>query len=160
MREAMRGVDPCVPVYDVATMEERRRRTTAQERFGAMLLSALGGTGLALAGIGIHGVVAHFVSQRRRDIAVRLALGASPHLVVRFVLEQGLRPVIAGLLLGLLGALAAGQALRAILFQVGSADPSTLAVVLPLLLAVAAAACVIPARRASKVDAARALAES
>jgi predicted lysophospholipase L1 biosynthesis ABC-type transport system permease subunit len=159
IRDAVRSVDPSVPVYDVATLDERRRSVMAQERFSALLLSALGGIGLGLAGVGIYGVIAHFVSLRTREIALRLALGASPREVVGYVLAQGLRPVVLGATAGLLGALAAGRALRATLFGVASTDPSTLAAVLPLLLAVAVAACVIPARRATRVDAARALAE-
>jgi predicted permease len=159
IREAVRAVDASVPVYDLATLGERRRQVMAQERFSALLLSALGGIGLGLAGVGIYGVIAHFVSLRTREIAVRLALGASPREVVGYVLGQGLRPVLFGLSLGLLGALAAGRALRAILFGVGDTDPQTLAAVLPLLLVVAVAACVVPARRATRVDAARALAE-
>lgn len=159
IRDAVRAVDPAVPVYDLTTLDERRRSVMAQERFSALLLSVLGGIGLGLAGVGIYGVIAHFVSLRTREIAVRLALGASPREVVGYVLSQGLRPVLIGATAGLLGAFAAGRALRAILFGVGSMDPSTIAAVLPLLLAVAVAACVVPARRATRVDAARALAE-
>jgi len=148
-----------VPVYDVKTMDERRQWTMAQERFGAVLLSALGLVGLVLAGVGIYGVVVFFVSQRTREMAVRLALGASGGDVVNLVVRQGMGPVIAGLVLGGLGALAAGRALRAVLFGVGALDPLTLLTVALILLAVAGLACTLPARRASRVDPARALAE-
>ena len=160
LRQVVRDVDPTVPVHDVRTMAERRRANTAQQRFGAVLLSLLGGVGLALAAIGIYGVIAYFVSQRTREIAVRLAMGASTRDVVRLVLRQGLRPVLAGLGLGLLGAVAVGRALRAVLVGVAIADPFTLVAVALLLFGVGVAACVIPARRAASVDAVRALAET
>jgi putative ABC transport system permease protein len=159
VREAVRSVDRGVPVYDLVSMSERRRRATAQERFGASLLSALGGVGLGLACVGIYGVIAHFVSQRTREIAIRRALGASPREIVRLVVRQGLGPVLAGAVLGLGGALAAGRALTAILFGVHATDPLTLASVVALLLAAGMAACVFPARQALRVDPARALAE-
>ncbi|HVQ30032.1 MAG TPA: FtsX-like permease family protein, partial [Vicinamibacteria bacterium] len=159
IREAVRSVDPAVPVYDVRTMSERRRRATAQERFGAVLLSTLGALGLVLAAAGIYGVIAYFVSQRTREIAVRLAMGAQTRDVVALVFGQGLRPALLGMALGTAGALFAGRALRAVLFGVGAADPVTFLVVAGLLLAVAGLAGVLPARRAARVDPARALAE-
>jgi putative ABC transport system permease protein len=159
VRAAVRAADPTVPVYDVQTMTERRRGRMASERFGAALLSALGLVGLALAGVGIYGVVAFWVSQRTREIAVRLALGAAAGEVVRLVVGQGLRPVFAGLALGAFGSFAAGRALRSILYGVGVADPRTLVAVAALLFLVAGFACVLPARRAARVDPARALAE-
>ena len=119
----------------------------------------LGLVGLGLAGVGIYGVVAFFVSQRTRELAVRLALGASGRDVVTLVVRQGMGPVIAGLVLGTLGALAAGRALRAVLFGVGTLDPPTLLAVGLILFAVAGLACTLPARRAARVDPARALAE-
>jgi predicted permease len=160
VREAVGRVDATVPVYDVQTMLERRRGRMAQERFAAGLLSALGLVGLVLAGVGIYGVVAFFVSQRSREIAVRLAVGARPADVVRLVVRQGLRPVLVGLALGATGALAAGRALRAVLFGVGAADVPTLLAVGLVLLACAGLACFPPARRASRLDPARTLAEA
>jgi putative ABC transport system permease protein len=159
VREAVRSVDPSVPVYDVQTMAERRRRATAQERFGAVLLSALGALGLVLAGVGIYGVIAYFVSQRTREIAVRVAMGAEARDVMALVLRQGLRPALLGVFLGGLGALAAGRALRAMLYGVGLVDPLVLGAVATVLLLVAGIASVLPARRAARVDPARALAE-
>jgi putative ABC transport system permease protein len=158
VRQAVRAVDPTVPVYDVQTMIERRDRTMAQERFGAALLSALGAVGLLLAAVGIYGVVAFFVGDRTREIAVRLALGATPRDVTGLVLRQGMGPVLAGLALGLVGAVAAGRALGSVLFGVGTVDPPTLAAVAALLLVVSALASVVPARRAARVDPSRALA--
>ncbi len=160
LRDAVRAVDGTVPVYDVQTMVERRHARTGDERFGATLLSALGLVGLALAAVGIYGVVAFFVSQRTREIAVRLALGARPGDVVGLVMRQGLRPVLAGLLAGTAGALAAGRALQAILFGVSPLDAVTLVAVGLVLLFFASLACLLPARRASRVDPARTLAEA
>jgi len=159
VRQAVRAVDPTVPVFDVRTMIERRDRTMAQERFGAALLSALGAVGLLLAAVGIYGVVAFFVGDRTREIAVRLALGATPRDVTRLVLRQGMGPVLAGLALGLAGAVAAGRALGSVLFGVGAVDPATLTAAAVLLLFVAALASVVPARRAVRVDPSRALAD-
>jgi putative ABC transport system permease protein len=160
IREAVRSVDPAVPVYDVMTMAERRRARMSQERFGATLLSALGLVGLALASVGIYGVVAFFVSQRTREIAVRLALGAGPADVVGLVLRQALRPVVFGLAAGIAGALGAGRALQAVLFGVSPIDALTLGVVSLALLSFAVVACLVPARRASHVDPARTLADA
>jgi putative ABC transport system permease protein len=160
VREAVRTVDPSVPVYDVMTMAERRRGRMAQERFGAVLLSVLGLVGLVLAGVGIYGVVAWFVSQRTREIAVRIALGASAGDVVRMVVRQALGPVLAGVALGGVGALAAGRALRAMVYGVGLIDSTTLVGVVAVFVVVAALASGLPARRATRVDPARALADA
>jgi predicted permease len=159
VRAAVRAVDPNVPVFDVQTMAERRRATTAQERFGAILLSALGACGLVLAAVGIYGVIAFFVSQRTREIAVRQVMGAGPSDVMSLVLRQGLRPALLGVALGAVGAVLAGRALQAMLFGVSAADPVTLTLVAALLVLVATLASVVPARRACRVDPARALAD-
>jgi len=159
VRAAVRAVDPTVPVYDIQTMVERRRGRMAREQFGAVLLSALSLVGLVLAGVGIYGVVAFWVSQRTREIAVRLALGAAERDVVGLVVRQGLLPVVAGLGLGAVGSIVAGRALKSILFGVGIGDPRTLAAVAAVLFLVAGLACVLPALRAVRVDPARSLAE-
>jgi len=112
-----------------------------------------------LAGVGIYGVISLFVSQRGREIAVRLALGASARDVIRLVAGQGLSPVLVGLGLGALGAFGAGRALSAMLFGVGAVDPATLLAVGLVLFAVAALACLLPARRATRVEPARVLAD-
>jgi len=159
LRAAVHAVDPNVPVFDVQTMADRRRATTAQERFGAILLSALGACGLVLAAVGIYGVIAYFVSQRTRELAVRQVMGAGPRDVMRLVLRQGLWPALLGVALGVGGGIIAGRALQAMLFGVDAADPLTFVLVATLLLIVAALASVLPARRAARVDPARALAD-
>jgi putative ABC transport system permease protein len=138
-------------------MDEGLGRTTAQARFNTMLMSLLALTGLVLAALGIYSVIAWLVAQRTREIGVRMALGATSSQVVRQVVGHGLRPVAAGLLLGVAAALAVSGLLRGQLFQVSPRDPITLALVVMLLLGVAVVAALIPARRATTIDPARAL---
>jgi putative ABC transport system permease protein len=157
IRNAVAELDPSLPVYDVRTMDEGLRRTTSQARFNTMLMSLLALTGLVLAALGIYSVMAWLVAQRTREIGVRMALGASSSRVVRQVVGHGLKPVAAGLLVGVVAALAVGGMLRGQLFQVSPRDPITLAAVVILLLVVAMVAALIPARRATTIDPARAL---
>ncbi len=159
MREAVRLVDPGLPLYDVATMESRVTASTALTRFNRLLLSCLGLVGLMLSAIGIYGVIAYLAGQRSREIGLRLALGALPRDVVRLILGQGARAVGAGLVLGITGAIAQSRALEALLFGVSGRDPMTLAAVAGLLLLVGLAASALPALRASRIDPAKTLAE-
>jgi putative ABC transport system permease protein len=160
LREAVRELDPTVPVYNVATMSERLRDSTAQARFNTLLLSTLGGVGLLLAAVGIYGVIAYFVAQRTREIGVRMALGATGRDVLALVLRQGMAAVLAGVAVGVPAALLAGRALRAMLYGVGSADALTLVTVVAVLLAVALLASGLPARRAVRVQPTKALADA
>ena len=157
IRGAVAELDPSLAVYDIRTMDEGLRRTTAQARFNTMLMTLLALTGLVLAALGIYSVMAWLVAQRTREIGVRMALGASSARVVRQVVGHGLKPVAAGLLLGVAAALAVGGVLRGQLFQVSPRDPMTLALVVMLLLVVAMVAAFIPARRATTIDPAKAL---
>jgi predicted permease len=160
LREAVREVDPTLPVYNVATMSERLRQSTAQARFNTLLLSTLGGVGLLLAAVGIYGVIAYFVAQRTREIGVRMALGATGGDVLGLVLRQGMTAVVAGVAVGIPAALLAGRALRTMLFGVGAGDPVTLAAVVAVLLMVALVASGVPARRAVRIQPTEALAEA
>jgi ABC-type antimicrobial peptide transport system permease subunit len=112
---------------------------------------------LFLAAIGIFGVVAHSTAQRTREIGIRMALGADHKRVIRHVMLTGIRPVILGAILGIAGALATGKMLAALLFHVNPSDPATFLMASAVLLAVALIACLIPARRATQIDPARAL---
>lgn len=157
LSHAIREVDPTLPLFDVRTMEERLVRTLATSRFNTILLTTLGVMGLVLSAIGIYGVIAYFVSQRTKEIGVRLALGASPGDVVRLVIRQALKPVLVGLVLGVAGAIAASGVLAAQLYGVKPRDPLTIVVVSIMFVAVAIIASWAPARRASRVDPTRAL---
>jgi ABC-type antimicrobial peptide transport system permease subunit len=157
IRAAVRQVDPALPIYRVATMEEGLRQTMAEARFNTSLMLMLGVTGLLLAAVGTYGVIAWLVAQRTREIGVRMALGASSRTVVRDVTWQGLKPVTAGLGVGVIGALATGRLLEGQLYQVGARDPLALASVVVLMLIVAAAAAIVPAWRAATIDPSRAL---
>ena len=158
LSRAIREIDPTLPLFDVRTMDERMTRTMATSRFNTILLTTLGVMGLVLAAIGIYGVIAYFVSQRTKEIGVRLALGASPGDVVRLVIRQALKPVVAGLLLGVAGAIAASGVLAAQLYGVTPRDPLTIVLVSVTFVTVAIIASWAPARRASRVDPTRALA--
>ena len=159
VRGAVSAVDPTVPLYDIATMASRVSASTAVTRFNRLLLSCLGLVGLALAVIGIYGVIAYLVSQRTREISVRMALGARPGDVVRLVLRQGLGAVVAGVIIGGVGAFAQGQAIESLLFGVSGRDPWTFAIVALVLLLCALGASIGPAWRACRLEPAKALAE-
>lgn len=117
-----------------------------------MLVALFGSAALALAGFGIFGVVSYSVTRRRTEMGIRLALGASASGLQRMIVWEGVRPVVAGLSAGIVGALAAGRILSGLLFQVSARDPLTIAAVAVGMLAVAGAAAAAPARRAARVD--------
>jgi putative ABC transport system permease protein len=157
IRNAVRSVDPKVPIYSVTTMRDALRNVTAPARFNTMLLSILGFLGLILAAIGIYGVVSYFVNLRTKEIGVRIALGATSGSVLRLMSRQALAPVAAGLLIGVAASLAATRLLAASLFDVDPTDPLTFATVVAGLLAVATLAILVPARRAARVPPTQAL---
>ena len=152
VREAVREVDPDQPVAGIRTMDEVLGRETAQRRTGLTLLAAFAGLALLLSALGIYGVLAFFVVQHTPEIGVRVALGARPRDVLRLVVGRGMRLALAGVGLGLLCSLALTRLMKSLLFGVSSADPLTYLVLALLLSAVALLACLVPARRATKVD--------
>ena len=152
VRRVVAGLDRGVPVYDLRTMEKRMADSTSGSRFNTVLFLAFSSLAVVLAAIGIYGVVACTVAQRTREIGIRLALGAGAPQVLRLVVGQAMRPVLAGTLLGIAGALALARVLRSLLFGVSPADPLTFTAIPVLLAAVALLACWLPARRASRVD--------
>ena len=151
MRESVRAVDASLPLHNIATMEQRIDASLASARFSTALVGALGSIALALAAIGIYGVVAYFVTTRRYEIGVRLALGATPSSVVGLVVRHALGPVTLGLMAGAGGAFIAARALRDQLPAVGPLDPVAFVAGLVVLAGVAVCASVVPARRASRV---------
>jgi putative ABC transport system permease protein len=152
LRQAVLAADPSSSGPQVFPLTAAVARSLARERFGATLLSMLAALALALTALGIHGVLAYTIQQRRREIGIRLALGARGGQVVRLMMRQGLAPVIAGLVLGLAGALGLSRFVAAFLWGVAATDPATMWAVATLLLAVAAGASWIPARAAANLD--------
>ncbi len=159
VRDTVSAVDPMLPVFGVSTLEEGLGRTMAQARFNTTLMTLLGGSALLLAALGIYSVIAWLVAQRTREIGLRIALGASAGDVVRQMTLHGLRPVAAGLGVGLAGALAVGGVLEGQLFDTGARDPIAIGGVIALLLVVSALASIVPAWRAASVDPSKALRE-
>lgn len=151
IRTEIAGLDPTVPV-EFAAMQARVGRLTERPRFDAILLSLFAGIGVVLAALGIYGVVSFFVSQRTQEIAVRMALGATPRGVLRMVLLNVARWTLAGAVVGLLGAWFCARLLQSLLFEVRAHDPVLLAMSLLILLAVAFFAALLPAQRAARVD--------
>jgi putative ABC transport system permease protein len=152
LRSAIRAADPGLPTPQVFPLEDLVARSLTRERFGATLFSMLAALALALTAFGIYGVLAYTVQQRRREIGIRMALGASGRQVTRLVMGQGIAPVLVGVFLGLLGSVALSRLVAAFLWGVEPTDPATLATVAALLLGVALAASWIPAREAAGVD--------
>jgi predicted permease len=152
MRAAVAAVDPNQPVTDIATYDEIVALTTGTRRFTAALLSAFAGTSLLMVVIGLYGSVGVLVSQRRREIGVRLALGASAAGIRRLILSRGLMPVALGLLVGVCAAAVAVQALESLLYGIDPVDAPTFAGAVVTLSLCAAIACLLPARRAGRID--------
>jgi predicted permease len=151
MRRAVATVDPSLPLADSRTMASLLRGSLQTARMNTLLLSLLGGIALALAMVGIYGVVSHFVTQRTHEIGVRVALGATPALIWKFVVRRGLTPIVVGLAVGLLLSSVTTRMLRGQLYGVGAHDPFTLVAVGVLLLVVGLLATYVPARRAMRV---------
>jgi len=152
VRSQVHAVDKDLALTQVATLEEVVDGSMADVRFRTTLLSAFAGIALLLAALGIYGVLAYFVSQRAREIGIRLALGAQPSGVFRMVVRQGMMPVAAGALTGIGVAVPMTSLMRTLLFGVQPIDPPAFAIALTALAAVAVAACAVPALRATRVD--------
>jgi len=146
------AVDPAQPVYDIATMDERLSESTAPQRFNALLVGVFALAALALAAVGIYGVLAFSVARRTPEIGVRMALGARRAAVLRMVVGEGLRLCALGVGLGLAASAPLTRLLRSLLFGVSPSDPLTLVAASAALLLVAVMACYVPARRATEVD--------
>lgn len=152
IRRIVREIDPEMPVYDVRTMEGHMGFALLPARLGGTVLGIFGLLGLALAAIGIYGVMAYSVSQRKRELGIRLAMGADRPAVLRLIVGQGMRLAAVGTALGLAGALAAARLLRGLLYDLSPVDPVAFTVVPLTLMGVAALAVYLPARRAAAVD--------
>lgn len=157
MRQQVSELDPTLPIFGIHTMTEMRARNVAPDRLNLGLLGGFAVLALVLASIGLYGVLSFTVTQRQREIGVRLALGAHRFNVLGLVVGQGMRLVLAGVVLGVLGSLALTRVLASVLFNVRPTDPLTLVMVTLSLCVVALLACYLPARRATKVDPMQAL---
>ncbi|MGH9855845.1 MAG: FtsX-like permease family protein, partial [Blastocatellia bacterium] len=156
MLAAVRGqvwaVDKNQPVFNIQTMEGLLAKSVGLRRFNLLLLGVFALVGLALAGVGIHGVMSYTVTQRTREIGVRMALGAQASDVLRLVIGEGMKLAFIGVLLGVGGALAVTRLLTTLLFGVSATDPLTFVIIAAVLTLVALLACWLPARRATKAD--------
>ena len=152
IRSALLGIDPDLPVARVSTMEAIGRNSTGARRFPMMLLGAFGVVALALAVVGVYGVVSYVVTQRTREIGIRVALGARRQQVLRLVVMGALRPVIAGLAIGAAAAVFAARLLGTLLYEVKPGDPAVVAGIAALLAVAAIAASLVPGARATRVD--------
>lgn len=152
VRRELQALDPAIPIFQVRGMEEIVASELALSRFAGVLLTAFGAVALALAGLGLYGLLAHLVAERSRDLGIRMALGASAGDVVGLVLRRGLGLVVAGCAAGLAASLAFGRFLESFLYEVSPMDAGTLALASLLLVVVALVASYLPARRASRVS--------
>lgn len=152
VREAVWALDPDLPVYDVATMEQIIADSVGGERISMLVLGTFAALALLLGAVGIYGVMSYTVSQRTQEVGVRMALGAAQSDVVGLVIRQGVLLISIGVTLGIAGALALGRLLSGMLYGVTTTDPFTFLSVSILLSAVGLAACYLPARRAAWLD--------
>ncbi len=152
VRAAVAQIDPNLPIGDVKTMEQIIQDSTGEPRFRSFLIASFAGLALLLAAVGVYGLISFTVTQRVPEIGVRLALGASPRQVFAQVIGSGLKLAVIGVVIGLIAAAAATTLVRGLLFNTSATDPLVYASLSALLLAMAAVACYVPARRAMRVD--------
>jgi len=152
IRQRIAKMDAGLALANVNTMDQWLANSAATPRLNTVLLTTFAVVALIIAAIGIYGVLAYSVNQRTREIGVRMALGATPGRVLHLVVNEGMRMVLAGVVVGLVGGLALGRAVSSLVFGVKVHDPLTFVVVAIVLTAIALAACVFPARRAARVD--------
>jgi len=152
LRGAIRAIDPDIPLGELDTMERILGRSVAQPRFSALLVSLFGAMASLLAALGVYGLLSYTVGQRRRELGVRLALGAKSRQVTRLVLQEALLVALSGIAAGLASAAALAYLSRSLLFQIAPLDPPTFAAVAAALVAAALAASYVPVRRAARID--------
>lgn len=152
IREALHRVDPNLPLGGVATMQQVRDGTLTFASRPAWVIGVFAAVAVLLAALGIYGVIAHSVTERRREVGIRMAMGARPSDVVSQVLRNALALVFAGIVVGLAGAFAVSGVLESLLYQVRPLDPLAMAVACAALVVVGVLAAVLPARRVAAVD--------
>ncbi len=152
IRRAIRTIDPAQPIADVRTMDEVIANTFSRQHFSTLLLTGFSVASLLLAAVGVYGILTYSVSERTREIGVRVAIGATPSRVMSLIMRGAAAPVLAGVAAGIAGALALTGLLESMLFNIGPRDPLTFAVVPVILAMVALFSAYLPARRASRLD--------
>jgi putative ABC transport system permease protein len=152
LRSQFQQLDANLPVYSVRTMTEHMALPLFPARVAAMLLGSFGVLALILAAIGIFGVMSYSVSQRTREIGIRMALGANSGGILKLVVGHGLKLIVLGMGIGLAGAFAGTRLMSSLLYGLSATDSATFVVIALLLTGVALLACYVPARRATKVD--------
>jgi len=152
VRREIQAVDGEVPASSLKTMEQFLASAVAPRRFNLLLLVIFAGAALVLAATGMYGVISYLVTQRTHEIGVRLALGATPRDVLRLIVGQGMTLAIAGVFVGLIAALVVTRVMASLLFEVSATDPATFGAVTLILTGVALGACLVPARRSTRVD--------
>jgi putative ABC transport system permease protein len=152
LRREIQDLEPNLPVAGIQTMTDTIGTSLYGARMGAWLLAGFGGLALLLAAVGIYGVLSFSIARRSREMGIRLALGAAARQVFLLVIRDGMTLVAVGAVIGLFGGFAASRSLARFLFDVPTSDPVTFAGAASLLVAVALAACVVPARRAMRVN--------
>jgi ABC-type antimicrobial peptide transport system permease subunit len=157
VREGPHAIDPTLPVFGVTTLEKVVASSVDRERYLLTLLTIAAFAAMMLASVGIFGVLFYSTSRRAREIGIRMALGAHRLTVVAMVLRTGMRPVLLGMVLGLFASVWLARAMTTFLFEVSPDDPLTFVGVIVLVLTVSLAACVVPARWATRIEAASAL---
>jgi len=159
LKDAVFAIDPQQPVASIAPLSELVVGSTAAYRFRTLVLGAFSLLGVLLAAVGIYGLTSNMVARRTREMGIRMALGARAGDVIRLVAREGLVPVWAGLAVGAIGARALTRLIAAFLYGVGARDPVSFAATAAVLLATAAAALYVPARRATRIDPVRVMKE-
>jgi putative ABC transport system permease protein len=151
-RAAVKAFDPDQIIWRTQTLDQLLSTSVAPRRFNMFLLGIFAAVALVLAAVGLYGVMSYSVSWRTHEIGIRMALGAKRANVLRLVVRQGMTMALIGLAIGLVGAFSLSRVLKSLLYGVSSTDPLTFAIVSVVLLAVALLACLLPARRATRVD--------
>jgi ABC-type antimicrobial peptide transport system permease subunit len=152
IRQTVSSIDPGLPIVQLRTMEDVVGASLTRQRFLSLLLGIFAAVALLLAAIGTYGVLSYMVSERHREIGIRMALGAGNGQVVGLVLRQGISIALIGIVVGVAGALALSRITQTLLYGVNPADPLTFGTVVGVIALVATAACLIPMHRATRVD--------